>query len=316
MDAEKLAQLEKNFAIFRDMIAEIFSVSTNEDMLSVSFTNPSNLIMVMSHRIVLMFNAFTKTDIYQFIVGLAIISIILYFVVGLCEENNIYRKIDILSSRIMKKIVILTIVFILIISMHAIIYTILSLFRFVVYFILDVTDHDSSVPSLIGTFDANEIAYKILDKEKVFDGSALIDETIARTKESGLRNLYFIPWLIAWVSNLGLVIVVLYNSILILIYSGVYVLSLSDIILGLRKSRFLAYTKNIISLAFRFTIISLILYFFRLTCYPYLNKMLSDIMSADTGFFKLAMMFVSVRTTEFLLIFASGLISKKVFGVK
>lgn len=316
MDATKLAKLNEEFAIFKEMIAEIFSVTTNEDVLSTTFINPTKFIMVMSHRVVLMFNHFANSNIYQFLVGIAIIGIILYTVIGLCDENNVYKGIDWFSTRVIRKIIFLIICLILIFSMHAIVYSILSLFRFIVYFILDVTDSDATLPSLVNTFNAEEIAYRILDKEKILDGVALIDETIARSKEASLRELYHTPWLVSWISNIGLIVVVLITSMKLLIYSSIYVVSISDIILGIKKSRFLSYTKIIISLAFQFTVIALILYFYKITCYPYLNKILADVMSAGADYFKIAMIFVAVRCSEFILILLSGIIANRAFGVK
>ena len=167
-----------------------------------------------------------------------------------------------------------------------------------------------------GIFDANTIAYKILDEEKVFNGTALIDETIARSKEAALRNLYFVPWVIAWVSKLGIVVIVMENAIRLLTYVSTYVLSISDIVHNLKNSRLINFTKNIIALAFQQTVIVLVLYFFNLLCNPYLKTILTDVMNGSGNYLSLAIIFVAVQSSKLLVLIGSRGIAKRTFGVK
>lgn len=314
MTAEQLEQLEQNFATFRDMIAEIFNVSGGESALS--FANPSELLFAFSNRVVTAFNEFTHSDLYSFFIGVALIFLMTNFIIKNYEENQVLKNDGLFSQRMLRKYVAFITCLILIYWMRSIIYFILSLFRFVLYFAVDITDSATGITDITGIFDANTIAYKILDAEKVFDGTALIDETIARSKEAALRNLYFVPWVVAWVSKLGIVVIVMENSIRLLTYVSVYVLSISDVVHGLKNSRLINYTKNIIALAFQQTVIVLVLYFFKLVCNPYLKQILTDVMSATGNYLSLAIIFVSVQAAKLLTLIGSKSIAKRAFGVK
>ena len=240
------------------------------------------------------------------------------FVIRNYEENNILHEQGYFTQRMMRKYVSFITALILIYWMRSIIYFILALFRFVLYFAVDITGKNTSIVDLstVG-FDANSIAYKILDLEGVFNGTALIDETIARSKEAALRNLYFVPWVIAWVSKLGIVVIVMENAIRLLTYVSVYVLSISDIIHNLKNSRLVNFTKNIVALAFQQTIIVLVLYFFNLLCNPYLTNLLEKAMMSDTvNYLSIAIVFVSIQTSKLLVLIGSKGIAKRTFGVK
>lgn len=316
MTTEQLEQLKNNFAIFRDMIAEIFSVSGGESALS--FANPSELLITFSNRVVVGFSEFTHSDLYSFFVGVALIFLMTNFVIRNYEENNILHEQGYFTQRMMRKYVSFITALILIYWMRSIIYFILALFRFVLYFAVDITGKNTSIVDLstVG-FDANSIAYRILDLEGVFNGTALIDETIARSKEAALRNLYFVPWVIAWVSKLGIVVIVMENAIRLLTYVSVYVLSISDIIHNLKNSRLVNFTKNIVALAFQQTIIVLVLYFFNLLCNPYLKNLLEKAMMSDTvNYLSIAIVFVSIQTSKLLVLIGSKGIAKRTFGVK
>lgn len=314
MTPEQLQQLEENFAAFRDMIAEIFSVSGGESALS--FANPSELLFAFSNRVVVGFSEFTHSDLYSFFVGIALIFLMTHFVIRNYEENNILHEQGLFTQRMMRKYVSFITALILIYWMRSIIYFLLALFRFVLYFAVDITDRNTSIVDLSGIFDANTISYKILDAEKVFNGTALIDETIARSKEAALRNLYFVPWLIAWISKLGIVVIVMENAIRILTYVSTYVLSISDVIHNLKNSRLINYTKNIIALAFQQTVIVLVLYFFNLLCNPYLKTILTDVMNGSGNYLSLAIIFVAVQSAKLLVLIGSRGIAKRTFGVK
>lgn len=314
MTPEQLQQLEENFATFRDMIAEIFSVSGGESALS--FANPSELLFAFSNRVVVGFSEFTHSDLYSFFVGIALIFLMTHFAIRNYEENNILHEQGLFTQRMMRKYVSFITALILIYWMRSIIYFLLALFRFVLYFAVDITDRNTSIVDLSGIFDANTISYKILDAEKVFDGTALIDETIARSKEAALRNLYFVPWLIAWISKLGIVVIVMENAIRILTYVSTYVLSISDIVHNLKNSRLINYTKNIIALAFQQTVIVLVLYFFNLLCNPYLKTILTDVMNGSGNYLSLAIIFVAVQSAKLLVLIGSRGIAKRTFGVK
>ena len=314
MSSEQIEQLESNFRIFRDMIAEIFSVSGGESALS--FANPSELLFAFSNRVVVGFSEFTHSDLYSFFVGVALIFLMTNFIIRNYEENNILHEKGLFTQRMMRKYVSFITALILIYWMRSIIYFILALFRFVLYFAVDITNKNTNIVDLSGIFDANTIAYKILDEEKVFNGTALIDETIARSKEAALRNLYFVPWVIAFVSKLGIVVIVMENAIRILTYVSTYVLSISDIVHNLKNSRLINFTKNIIALAFQQTVIVLVLYFFNLICNPYLKTILTDVMNGSGNYLSLAIIFVAVQSAKLLVLIGSRGIAKRTFGVR
>jgi hypothetical protein len=313
---EQLEQLEKSFTTFRNMIAEIFSVTGGESKLS--YANPSALLFEYSNRVVTGFSDFTKTELYSFFVGVALVFLMTNFIIRNYEENSILRERGFFTQRMLKKYVSFITALILVYWMRSIIYFILALFRFVLYFAVDITNKNTNIIDLsVINVDANTISYKILDAEGIFNGTALIDETIARSKEAALRNLYFVPWLVAWVSKLGIVVVVMENAIKILAYVSTYVLAVSDIVHGLKDSRLINYTKNIIALAFQQTVIVLVLYFFNLLCNGSLYKLLTeDLMSDGCNYLSVAIIFVSVQTAKLLVLIGSRSIAKRTFGVK
>lgn len=314
MTEEQLGQLEKNFATFRDMIAEIFSISGGESALS--FTNPSELLFAFFNKIVVVYNEFTKSELYSFFVGVALIFLMANFIISSYEENNILKEKDFFTQRMLRKYMSFITALMLIYFMRGIIYFILALFRFVLYFAVDITGGTTNISDLSSLgFDANTISYKILDLEGVFDGNALIDETIARSKEAALRNLYFVPWVISWISKLGIVIIVIENAVRILTYASVYVLSVSDVIHNLKNSRMVNFTKNIISLAFQQTVIVLVLYFFNILCNPYLRDILIDVMNGSGNYLSLANIYVAVQFAKLLVLIGSRSIAKRTFGI-
>ena len=315
MTEEQLEQLEKNFHTFRDMIAEIFSVSGGESALS--FTNPSELLFAFSNRVVVGFSEFTNSELYTFFVGIALIFLMANFIIRNYEENNILKEQGLFTQRMIRKYVSFITALILIYWMRSIIYFILALFRFILYFTVDITSGNTNIVDLSSLgFDANTISYRILDLEGVFNGTALIDETIARSKEAALRNLYFVPWVVSFISKLGIVIIVMENAIRILTYVSVYVLSISDIVHNLKNSRLINFTKNIIALAFQQTVIVLVLYFFNLLCSPYLMAILTDVINGSGNYLSLANIYVAVQSTKLLVLIGSRGIAKRVFGVR
>lgn len=316
MPESQLQQLNENFATFKDMIAEIFNLSSIEMENTISFANPSELLFTFSNRVLVGFSEFTHSDLYSFFVGIALIFLMTHFIIRNYEENNILHEQGLFTQRMMRKYVSFITALILIYWMRSIIYFILALFRFVLYFAVDITNGNTDIVDLSGIFSADRVAYKILDAEKVFDGTALIDETIARSKEAALRNLYFVPWVIAWVSKLGIVVIVMENAVRILTYVSTYVLSISDVIHNLKNSRLINYTKNIIALAFQQTVIVLVLYFFNLLCNPYLKTILTDVMNGSGNYLSLAIIFVAVQSAKLLVLIGSRGIAKRTFGVK
>ena len=315
MTPEQLEQLEKNFATFRDMIAEIFSVSGGESALS--FANPSELLITFSNRVVIGFSEFTHSDLYSFFVGVALIFLMAHFIIRNYEESSILKEEGFFTQRMLRKYASFIAAFILIYSMRSIVYFVLALFRFVLYFTVDITNGNTSIVDLTSVgFDANTISYKILDLEGVFNGTALIDETIARSKEASLRNLYFVPWIIAWISKLGIVIIVMENAIRLLTYVSTYVLSITDIIHSLKNSRLINYTKNIIALAFQQTVIVLVLYFFKLLCNPYLKMILEEVINGSGNYLSLAIIFVAIQSAKLMVLIGSRAIAKRTFGVR
>ena len=85
MTEDQLIQLN-NFATFRDMIAEIFSISSKDMERTISFANPSELLFAFSNRVVVGFSEFTHSDLYSFFVGVALIFLMTHFIIRNYEE--------------------------------------------------------------------------------------------------------------------------------------------------------------------------------------------------------------------------------------
>lgn len=307
----------EDFSGLSEMIGQIFEVSNN--LGTDDLSDPIVLMYSLISRILVYFDeSFAHSTFYHLLVGLALIFLVANFVIKCYEESSVGLELKVDSRIMIRKYMQFIFALIMIISLKGIVYFILGFFRFVLKLCMNVTEANFiGTPDVIDNILSKErVAYEILKQNGIVKSNTLLDEVIVRSKESAVRSQYMIPWVFSWISKLALVVVIFINSIKLFVHSTFYIVSLGDFLGDIKRSKFIEYTKIMISLVLEEAVIVVVLYLSNLLLNPYLRDLLrTGVSDGGLSFINLAMIFTGIKMSKVFVIISSNNIAKRIIGV-
>ncbi len=306
----------QEFQDLSDMVGQIFEINT--EMGTEDLSDPIKLMLSLVSRILVYWDeSFVRSTLYHLLVGLALIFLAANFSIKVYEESSAGIDLKINSNLMIKKYVQFIFAILMIYNLKSIVYFILGFFRFVLNICINVTDANFiGTPENIDVINPKRVAYEILKQHNIIKQNTLLDDVIVRSKESSLRAQYMMPWVFSWISKLALVVVIFINSIKLFVYSAFYVVSVGDFFGDIKRSKFIEYTKFLISLVLEEAVIVVILYLSNLLLNPYLKDLLRDgVNNNGLSFLTLAMIYTGVSMSKVFVIIGSSQVAKKIVGV-
>ena len=306
----------QEFQDLQEMVSQIFEIRT--EMGTEDLSDPIKLMFSLVSRILEYWDKeFVKSTLYHLLVGLALVFLVANFSIKMYEESSAGLDLKIDSNLMLKKYVQFIFAILMIYNLKGIVYFILGFFRFVLKLCMNVTDANFiGTPENIDVLNPKRVAYEILKQHNIIKQNTLLDDVIARSKESSLRAQYMMPWVFSWIGKLALIVVIFINSIKLFVHSAFYMVSLGDFIGDLKRSKFVEYTKNLIALVLEEAVIVVVLYLSNLLLNPYLQDLLKNgVETGNLSFLTLAMIYTGVSMSKVFVIIGSSHISKKIVGV-
>lgn len=317
---EELSNTEKeeveDFGDLEEMVGQIFEI--NADMGTEDLSDPIKLMFSLVSRILVYWDeSFVHSSLYHLLVGLALIFLVANFSIKMYEESSAGLDLKIDSNLMLKKYVQFIFAILMIYNLKGIVYFILGFFRFVLKLCMNVTSANFiGTPDKIDVINPERVAYEILKQNGIVKSNTLLDDVIVRSKESAVRTQYMIPWVFGWISKLALIVVIFVNSIKLFVHCSFYVVALGDFLGDLKRSKFIEYTKILISLVLEEAVIVVVLYLSNLLLNPYLQDLLKNgVVKGGLSFITLAMIYTGVSMSKVFVIVSSSIIAKRIVGV-
>lgn len=307
----------KDYKDLQNMISQIFELDT--EMGTKDLSEPITLMFSLISRILEYWDKeFTKSTLYNLLVGVALIFLVANFCIKCYEESSAGVELRIDSKIMIRKYMQFIFAILMIYNLKGVVYFILGFFRFILKLCMNATSSNFiGVPDDVNNVISPErVSYEILKQNGIVAMGTLLDEVIVRSKESALRSQYMIPWVFSWISKLALLVVVFINSIKLFVHCAFYIVSLGDFLGDIKRSKFIEYTKILISLVLEEVVIVIILYLSNLLLNPYLKDLLKDgVSSGGISFITLSMVFTGIQMSKVFVIISSSNIAKRIIGV-
>lgn len=309
------AELE-NFDTLAKMMTDIFSFDKN--MGDSSLNDTGNLLYELIDTALVKFDDFTKSTMYRYIQGLALLFLMINFMIKLYEDNQFNFEDEMMTKEIMRSCVYFVFALLIIMLLKYYVKFLLSFFRFLVDKMITLrTNNDLGVvTALTNTIRPKTVAYYILQDSKLVGSGSLIQEVAIRSKEASLRSMYMFPWILTWISKVGELIIVFLNSTLLIVYGTYYSISLFNVLNDIKTSNFLIYSRHITAIAVEEVVILGVIYISEIMLNPFVNRILNNIASggSNLSFVSMAIIVTAVCFTKFILLILTFPLTKRLLG--
>lgn len=309
------AELE-NFDTLAKMMTDIFSFDKN--MGDSSLNDTGNLLYELIDTALVKFDDFTKSTMYRYIQGLALLFLMINFMIKLYEDNQFNFEDEVMTKEIMRSCVYFVFALLVIMMLKYYVKFLLSFFRFLVDKMITLrTNNDLGVvTALTNTIRPKTVAYYILQDSKLVGSGSLIQEVAIRSKEASLRSMYMFPWILTWISKVGELIIVFLNSTLLIVYGTYYSISLFNVLNDIKTSNFLIYSRHITAIAVEEVVILEVIYISEIMLNPFMNRILNNIASGSSNlsFVSMAIIVTAVCFTKFILLILTFPLTKRLLG--
>ena len=309
------AELE-NFDTLAKMMTDIFSFDKN--MGDSSLNDTGNLLYELIDTALVKFDDFTKSTMYRYIQGLALLFLMINFMIKLYEDNQFNFEDEVMTKEIMRSCVYFVFALLVIMMLKYYVKFLLSFFRFLVDKMITLrTNNDLGVvTALTNTIRPKTVAYYILQDSKLVGSGSLIQEVAIRSKEASLRSMYMFPWILTWISKVGELIIVFLNSTLLIVYGTYYSISLFNVLNDIKTSNFLIYSRHITAIAVEEVVILGVIYISEIMLNPFMNRILNNIASGSSNlsFVSMAIIVTAVCFTKFILLILTFPLTKRLLG--
>lgn len=306
----------KNFDTLTKMMDDIFSFNTEYGDSTIN--NTSSLLYELLEDALVKWDDFTKSTVYRYVQGLALLFLMIAFMIKIYEDNQENFEGEMVTKEMIRSMVYFVFALLVLILLKYYVQFILAFFRFLLDRIISLKDSSDLgvVEDLTSTIKPKTIAYYILQDSGLVGSSSLIEEVSIRSKEASLRSMYMFPWILTWISKVGELIVIFINSTLLIIYGTFFPIALYDVFDDLKKSNFLAYGKHFTSIAVEEILIVAIVYIGNLFLNPYINRILNNIAggSSNLSFVSMAIVVVAAMSSKFILLVLTFPLSRKLMG--
>ena len=309
------AELE-NFDTLAKMMTDIFSFDKN--MGDSSLNDTGDLLYELIDTALVKFDDFTKSTMYRYIQGLALLFLMINFMIKLYEDNQFNFEDEVMTKEIMRSCVYFVFALLVIMMLKYYVKFLLSFFRFLIDKMITLrTNNDLGVvTALTNTIRPKTVAYYILQDSKLVGSGSLIQEVAIRSKEASLRSMYMFPWILTWISKVGELIIVFLNSTLLIVYGTYYSISLFNVLNDIKTSIFLIYSRHITAIAVEEVVILGVIYISEIMLNPFMNRILNNIASGSSNlsFVSMAIIVTAVCFTKFVLLILTFPLTKRLLG--
>ena len=306
----------KNFDTLAKMLTDIFSFDKN--MGHDSLNDTGSLLYELIDTALVKFDDFTKSTMYRYIQGLALLFLMINFMIKLYEDNQFNFEDEMMTKEIMRSCVYFVFALLVIMMLKYYVKFLLSFFRFLIDKMTTLrTNNDLGVvTALTNTIRPKTVAYYILQDSNLVGTGSLIQEVAIRSKEASLRSMYMFPWIITWISKVGELIIVFLNSTLLIVYGTYYSISLFNVLNDIKTSNFLIYSRHITAIAVEEVVIMGVIYISEIMLNPFMNRILNNIASglSNLSFVSMAIIVTAVSFTKFVLLILTFPLSKRLLG--
>lgn len=306
----------KNFDTLTKLMEDIFSFNTEYGDSTIN--NTSSLLYELLESALVKWDDFTKSTVYRYVQGLALLFLMIAFMIKIYEDNQVNFEGEMVTKEMIRSMVYFVFALLVLILLKYYVQFILAFFRFLVDRIITLKDSSDLgvVENLTSTIKPKTIAYYILQDSNLVGSGSLIEEVSIRSKEASLRSMYMFPWILTWISKVGELIVIFINSTLLIIYGTFFPIALYDVFDDLKKSNFLVYGKHFTSIAVEEVLIVSVVYIGNLFLNPYINRILNNIASGSSNlsFVSMAIVVTAAMSSKVILLVATFPLSKKLMG--
>ena len=299
------------------IIKDIFSFDKERGDASVN--NIGNLLYDLIDTGLQKFSDISDTSLYKYVQGIAIMFLMINFLIKVYQEFDTGLDDEVYTKEFIRECIVLIIALILILVLKYFVIFIFSFFRFLMdkMLYLRTTNELGSVVDISNNVKSDRIAYEILREGGLVGRGSLVEEISKRSKEASLRSMYMIPWVSTWICKVGELIVIFVNSVLLIIYSIFVCISVSDIVVDIKNSKFITYTKYLVSIAIQEVIIISVVYISELVLNPYIQKILINLNNGNSNlsFINAAIIITAIEFTKLIVLISTFSLSKKLMGV-
>lgn len=314
-DAEK-AELS-SYDTLTKMINDIYSFEREKGDASMNDTG--SLLYDLINISIDKFDELSKTTTYRYVQGLALLFLMIFFYIKLYDDTSLGVEKEFLTKEFVRNCMLFIIALIIIITLKYFVIFLLSFFRFLMMKVLTLKENnDFGVIEEVGRIvNPERIAYRILQESGLVGGSSLIEEVSIRSKEASLRSMYMFPWMVNWVGKLGELIIAFVNSILLLVYSMFFSISIADIVFDIKNSKFLIYGKYLTSIVLEELVIVVTICISEIILNPYIITLLTNIASgtSNLSFVNMAIIITAINFSKFIVLCFTFMLSRKLVGV-
>ena len=305
-----------NYDTLVKMMVDIFSFETNYG--DSSLNDIGSLLYELIETSLEKFSDFTKSTLYRYIQGLALMFLMINFMLKLYEDNQFNFEGELMTKEIMRSCVYFVFALLIIILLKHYVIFLSSFFRIIKKKVLVLKSNNDlgSVEALVNTIKPKTIAYYILEDSNLVGTGSLIQEIAIRSKEASLRSMYMFPWILTWVSKVGELIIVFLNSVLFIVYGTFYSISLFNVLNDIKTSNFLIYSRYITSLAVEEVVIIAVIYISEIMLNPLINRILTNIAEGDSNlsFISMAIIVTAACFSKFIILILTFPLSRRLLG--
>lgn len=316
LTSEEEAKISKYDSIL-NMVCDIFNFERENGTTNLS--NVENLLYELLNTSIEKFEDISESRLFRYIQSVAIIFLMINFCVRLYDKMSTGLEKEWLTKEMISQYMLFILALLVIICIKHFVIFYMSFFRFLLDRAIVIRENYEigEIANIKNVVNGKRIAYEILKESGLIENSSLIEEVTLRSKESSLRSMYMLPWIISWISKVGELIIIFINTISLLIYSTFYSIALTDIVNDIKKSKFIIYSKYLISLSVQEVAIIITIYVSELILNPYILGILNGMLNGENNlsFIALAIIITAIDMTKLVMLILTFTLSKRLMGV-
>ena len=313
---EEEAKLSK-YDSFSNMVCDIFNFERENGTSNLS--DVENLLYELLNTAIDKFNVISDSRLFRYIQSVAIIFLMINFSIRLYDKMSTGLEKEWITKEMITQYSLFILALLVIICIRHFVIFYMRFFRFLLDRAIEIRESQGigEVLDIKNVINGKRITYEILKQSGLIENSSLIEEVSLRSKEASLRSMYMLPWIVSWVSKVGELIIIFLNTISLLIYSTFYSIALTDIVNDIKKSKFLIYSKYLISLSVQEVVIIVTIYISELIVNPYISSILNGMISGETSisYIAFAIIVTAIDLTKLIMLIFTFSLSKRLMGV-
>lgn len=270
-------EILQNFKDLRDQIADMSTFDNDDKLDENSIFNTDNMLKKVFDGCIDALNTWSNSSLYYYFVGIGILIFTINFVLGIYQNNlNHERKSVEQIVRLMFQCVISLII---ILNINNLLKFFLIFFRWILENVISFKNSGANNFNITDVNDisvADELTIHLV-RESDLDSEGVLEKVFSGIGASFLRLKLFVPWLLCVVSKVGILLGIFKNAFEIIQYSFLFPLAAGDCFDNIKQSRFMRYSKKIMSCLLQMSIISLTAFSSKLLLNGFVNEIFTEL---------------------------------------